>query len=51
MSNIEIAMYVVFGMVAGWPILLLVLASVNHERTQQQWRVVDSVCKCLGVKE
>ena len=27
MSNIEIAMYVVFGMVAGWPILLLVSAS------------------------
>lgn len=49
MNNIEIALYVLFGMVAGWPILLLVLAASASK--QQQWRVVDSVCKRLGVRE
>lgn len=43
MNYLEAFLYVVFGMIAGWPILLLVLAAANHER-RQQWRVIDSTC-------
>lgn len=45
-----ISLYVLFGMLAGGPIWLLLLSAASHER-RQQWRVVDTVCKRLGVGE
>lgn len=75
MTYIEVALYVLFGMVAGGPIWLLFLAVTatsdkrrwERERERlsaeidqwewqdcrprrQQWRVIDSVCKRLGVR-
>lgn len=49
MTNLEIALYVIFGMVAGGPIWLLLLTTPSPRH--QQWRVVDNVCKRLGVKD
>ena len=48
MTNLEIVLYVIFGMAAGGPIWLLFLSETRRPR-RQQWRVVDSVCKRLGV--
>lgn len=47
-----ISLYVLFGMLAGGPIWLLLLSARGHEQQRrQQWRVVGSVCKRLGVGE
>lgn len=46
MTNIEIALYVFFGMVAGGPIWLLLLTARRNER-RLTWRVVDRACKRL----
>lgn len=48
MTTIEIVLYVIFGMIAGGPLWLLFLSATAPKR--QQWRVVDSVCKRLGVR-
>lgn len=45
MNYLEAFLLVSFGMVAGWPILLLVLATAAHKRQINQWRVVDSTCR------
>lgn len=52
MEMMLISLYVLFGMLAGGPIWLLLLSATRTPlKRQQQWRVVDSVCKRLGVGE
>lgn len=47
---ILISLYVLFGLLAGGPIWLLLLSTTGEPlKRRQQWRVVDSVCKRLGV--
>lgn len=47
-----ISLYVLFGMLAGGPLWLLVLSATRTPlKRRQQWRVVDSICKRLGVGE
>lgn len=45
-----ISLYVLFGMLAGGPIWLVLLSATRTSlKHRQQWKVVDSVCKRLGV--